>query len=215
MPSDNRKYITSLQLNAAEARTLFSNSQKPKRERMIVGAFLRCIGVPFSGDQIQTSTEEPVDVIFRQARFQVMVILGGRKPGKEWREREKRYQTAEPLSDFLEPWTSSVPMTFDEVARNVAESLCDKASHYGVINCSKLDALVYLDLSGRHLWPLDAALETEAADELIRQAWRSVSVVFLPYGVVLTAKADAPPWLKEKRMRVLKKWRGPDGWFDV
>lgn len=34
--------------------------EKPERERMIVRAFLRCLGVPFSDDEIQPGTEEPV-----------------------------------------------------------------------------------------------------------------------------------------------------------
>ena len=103
-----------------------------------------------------------------------------------------------------------------EVLRQeIAQSLAEKASHYGVKNCSTLDALVYVDLSGRHLWPLEAALEPKTADELTRQGWRSVSMVFLPYGAVLAAKPDAPPWLKDKVKRILHEWPHPDGWFDA
>src|ERR1700694_562796 len=90
-PSD-RQYIADLQRHAAETRTLLSNAQKLERERMVVRAFLRCVGVPFLDGDIQASKDEPIDVVFGQACFQVMTILGGRKPGQDWREREDRYQ---------------------------------------------------------------------------------------------------------------------------
>jgi Putative endonuclease, protein of unknown function (DUF1780) len=215
MPSNDRQYIADLQRHATESRTLFSNAKKPERERMVVRAFLRCTGVPFSDAEIQTSKEEPIDVLFGAARFQVMGILGGRKPGQDWRDREERYKAAERISDLLEPWTPSTPITFGEVAQEIVQSLADKAARYGVSNCSQLDALVYVDLHGRHLWPLEATLEAKTADELTRHAWRSVSMVFLPYGAVLIAKPAAPQWLKDKEGRILREWPGPDGWFDA
>src|SRR5262245_28819366 len=98
MSSSDRQYIADIQRHAAEARTLFSNVQKPERERMVVRAFLKCIGVPFSDVEIQAGKEEPIDVVFGPARFQVMGILGGRKPGQDWRDREERYKAAERLS---------------------------------------------------------------------------------------------------------------------
>jgi len=88
MSPTDRQFIADLQQHAAEARTLFSNAEKPARERMVVRALLRCIGVSFSDDDIRTSKEEQIDVVFGQASFQVMTILGGRKPGQDWRERD-------------------------------------------------------------------------------------------------------------------------------
>ena len=89
-------------------------------------ALLRCIGAPFSDGDIRASKEEPIDVVFGDAKFQVMTILGGRKPGQVWREREQRYQEIESISELLEPWTSSTPMTFDEVVREVAQNLATR-----------------------------------------------------------------------------------------
>ncbi len=72
-----------------------------------------------------------------------------------------------------------------------------------------------VDLSGRHLWPLESNLEAEVTDSLNQQGWRSVSTLLLPYGVVLTAKSDAPDFLKDNAGVVLNEWRFTDGWFDV
>lgn len=215
MSGSEQEYLANLRRHASATRDLFSNAKKPERERMVVRAFLRCVGVQFSDDEIKASSNEPVDVVFRAARFQIMEILGDRKRGLAWREREDRYKNAKQTSDVLEPWTSSEPMSFGEVSQMIAESLAKKASHYGFSNCSKLDALVNVDLSGRHLWPLESHLQSEVSEALSQQGWRSVSMLFLPYGIVLAAKPDAPDFLKDNAGVVLNEWPFTDGWFDV
>ena len=36
----------------------------------------------------------------------------------------------------------------------------------------------------------------------------------VPYGVVLTASAEAPDFLRVRLGSVLNEWPGPDGWFE-
>ena len=92
MCQGDREYIEKLERHASNTRALLSNKQKPERERMVVRAFLRCIGVQFSDSDIAAGTEEPVDVTFLSARFQVRDIPGGRKRVEAWRQRQLRYQ---------------------------------------------------------------------------------------------------------------------------
>ena len=213
--SRETEYIAELQRHAAQTRTLYSNAQKPERERMVVRAFLRCIGEQFADDEIRASKDEPVDVAFRTVRFQVRYILCGRKPGRDWRERECRYKNAKGVSDVLEPWTSSEPMSFGEVSQLINEGLAEKASRYGVKNCAKLDALVYVDPRGRHLWPLEPTLNDEVAHDLGRQGWRSVSMLFVPYGAVLVSQPVAPDFLRDKVGLILNRSPHCDGLFDA
>lgn len=215
MSRHEEEYIAELQRHATETRALLSNAQKPERERMVVRAFLRCIGEPFSDSEIRASKDEPVDVAFRTARFQVMDILGGRKRGKDWRERERRYENARGVSELSEPWTQSKQMSFEEVSQVITEKLAEKASHYGARNCSALDALAYVDLKGRHLWPLDFALNDEVANNLGEQGWRSVSMLFVPYGAVLITQPGATSFLQDKVGLILNSWPHCDGWFDA
>lgn len=215
MCESEQEYIAELQRHALETRELLSNAKKPERERMVVCAFLRCVGVQFSVEEIKASSNEPVDVVFRAAQFQITEILGDRKRGLVWREREDRYKTAKQLSDLLEPSGSPEPISFGEVSPMIAESLAKKAAHYGVKICSKLDILVSVDLSGRYLWPLELRHDAEVFGALSRQCWRSVSILFVPYGLVLTAKPDAPDFLKDNTGAILNKWPDPYGWFDV
>jgi hypothetical protein len=67
MSSNDDTYLASLRTHAAETRTLFSNPMKPERERMVVRAYLRCLGIPFTEDEIASSNDEPVDVLFGEA----------------------------------------------------------------------------------------------------------------------------------------------------
>jgi hypothetical protein len=89
MISDNA-YLGGLRKHAAETRALLSNSNKPERERRVVRAYLRCLGIPFTDEEIVASPNEPIDVRFRFARFQIRDIVGNRLRGKEWAERERR-----------------------------------------------------------------------------------------------------------------------------
>jgi hypothetical protein len=212
----DEEYLAKLREDAAEAKTLFSNAKKPERERMVVRAFLRCIGEQFADDEIRIGTDEPVDVAVHDARFQIREILGDRRRGRELQERERRYEEAERLSDLLEPFTASEPFSLAEAAQFVAEALAEKASHYGVANCAKLDALVYVNLKGRHLYPKpdQLAIDRMSAAKFDRQGWRSVSILSLPYGVVLVARSDSPQFLQDKVGCILKCWPHVDGWFD-
>jgi hypothetical protein len=213
MPENERQIVEALRIHEAETRKLLSNAQKAERERMVVRAFLRYVGEPFQDAEIQASTEEPVDTFFRNARFQVRDVVGDRKRGKESAERAERYNKANELSDLLRSWEGSQAMSFSNIAAEVATALTDKALRYGPKGCAALDALVYVDLHGRHLYPPVFQVDAQVRDELARQGWRSVSAVFVPYGFVLAASSDAPEFLTRRVGRVLNKWPHPDGWF--
>jgi hypothetical protein len=106
-------------------------------------------------------------------------------------------------------------MSFSELSRGLAEDLSTKAKHYGADGCSKLDALVMVELAGRHLYPLDAKLDAVVERRLAEQGWRSVSMVFIPYGVVVVGKKNSPEFLRTRVGNILSEWSRPDGWFDL
>jgi Putative endonuclease, protein of unknown function (DUF1780) len=209
-----RDNLAALRKHAAETRSLFSNVGRAERERMIVRAYLRCLGIPFTDSEIFASTEEPIDVRFRTALFQIMEIIDGRKRGQEWAEREQRYKEAQAISDVVEPYVGSTAVSFDKTIKMIADSLAEKSQHYGFANCAALDALTYIDLENSHLWPTGPGNVAEIYAELERQGWRSVSMIFLPYGMVLTANASAPEFIRSKIGHLSNAWPGPDGWFE-
>ena len=59
--------------------------RKRELERRVVAAFLRCLGVDFSPDALVTPERDPPDVIFRDARFEVMTAFDeGRRMHADW-----------------------------------------------------------------------------------------------------------------------------------
>lgn len=211
--SDNA-FLAKLREHADRARRLFSNPQKPQRERMVVRAFLRSIGEAFEDSEIIASGDEPIDVRFRSAEFQVMEIVGDRRRGLDWRRRQDKYRDAQHVADVLEPYTPSVPMSVDDATQLVADRLSAKAARYGAAACARLDALVYINLQNQHLWPLESSGNGRAAAVLQTQGWRSVSMLFVPYGVVLLAALTAPAAIRAHAGQVLNEWLGLDGQFD-
>lgn len=214
MKPSEKQYLESLVAAAKDSCELFSNRNKSTREKMVVRAFLRCLGVSFSEHELVIGPEEPVDISLGRARFQIREMLGDRKRGLALGEQLERYQKAKSINDVTDPWVDSAPLSFTDVSRDIAESLSDKAAKYGVRACTKLDALVYINIPGRHLFPLTPKLDPTAAVQLDRQGWRSVSMVFIPFSCVLTAKPDCPPFVRNQAGRIRMKWPHPGGWFD-
>jgi hypothetical protein len=214
MTQNDDRYLEALREDAADARLLMSNPRKSERERMVVRALLRCLGVAFADTEIAAGSEEPIDVEFRAARFQIRDIVGGRKRGEEWAERERLYRSVKTFADVITPFTETTAIPFDRAAEMVVDALTEKSRRCGPRVCGTLDAVTYLDLGGSHLYPSEARGVPEALAELRRQGWRSVSMLAVPYGVVLSASADAPDFLHKRLGLACSEWPGPDGWFE-
>jgi Putative endonuclease, protein of unknown function (DUF1780) len=69
-----REYIGRLADQADDTVDLLSSARKGERERRTCAAFLRCLGINFSSSQIRLSKNEPPNVIFHDANFEVMEI---------------------------------------------------------------------------------------------------------------------------------------------
>src|SRR6266849_5793359 len=108
--SDNA-FLAKLREHADRARRLFSNPRKPERERVVVRAFLRCVGETFEDSEIVASSEEAIEV---------------------------RYRDAQHVADVMEPYTPSQPMSFDDAAQLVADRLSAKTARYGAAACARL-----------------------------------------------------------------------------
>lgn len=206
-------HLARLRSHAADTLRYLGNPLKPERERAVCRAFLRSVGVRFAELEIIVPCQEPADVCFRDARFQVRDLLLGRRRGDEWKQRQVRWNRARSVSGTLERATSPKPMRRAELVDTVADALDAKSKRYGLSGCAKTDALVYADLTGsRFLMRWSIAQNLTPLD---MQGWRSVSVLFPPYGIVLLARDTAPEFLRRLAGKVRKTWRKPDGLFDV
>ena len=211
MDRDEAEYLDSLRNHAIETRRIFSNKMKPERERMVCRAFLRCLGAQFRDEEIVASSTEPIDVAFRSAKFQIRELMEpGRKRGDELKEHQQKVEEATSIEDLATPYSPLRPISFQELVAELTKALSEKAVKYGT-GCRDLDALVYVNLEGRHL---DANSALADVSKLRGQGWRSVSVVFPPYSVVLSAESTAPVFIRMASGPAVSKCGDLDTLFD-
>lgn len=200
------EYLQKVRQHTRESVAFLSNQQKPERERCVVRAFLRCLGVPFAENDLQTNQPEPVDVAVRDARFQVTeVLFQGRKRHQEYKERLRKLNELTTDEDLWEAWENPRTVSWRELVGRVAERLSHKTAH------ADIDALVYVNLGQTFL---DMGSSAPNFSDAVPLGWRSVSAVYLPYAVIMYAAEDAPEFLRNAVGLARNAWRNPDGWFE-
>ena len=208
-----REYIDDLIRHTKESIRFFSNEMKSHRERRVCAALLRCLGVNFSPDQIQANSNDPPDVFFKSACFEVMELYDKRRKRlDEYRDRLKELEKAKSISETLVPFHRTKPISYQELCDEIIRALDIKSQKYGKSLCSILDALVYVGLPNRFL---DIRSEVPEYDELINQGWRSASFVIPPFGHVAFCKESGPQFLASLSGQTKQEWKDPDGFFDL
>ena len=206
------EYLEKLRKHASDTRAFLSNKMKPERERSVCRAFLRAIGVPFEEQELVAPTDEPADVAFRTALFQIREILEpNRRRGDDWKRKEKKYSEANSLDDVIEPYSPPTSIALVELVPKVVDALSEKAQKYGT-GCNNIDALVYVNLGDQFL---AADSDVPNLDKLQSQRWRSVSIVFPPYGVILFAATTAPDFLTALAPGQYMDWQNIDSLFEA
>jgi len=189
----------------------FSEDPRTEREKAPVREFLRYLGVGFTEEELVVPLkDDDVDVCFREARFQnVERIVAARRRHEEVQQFAERVRTAREVAARGVPWGDSVPMRVRELLREVHKALGNKSGK--TVNRAALDALVYVNLRGRHLYPAPDVIE-EDARAVAHLGWRSVSVLWPPYAVVISAKSAAPKFLRVKTGQIIRHsgiaWEG-------
>jgi hypothetical protein len=211
MCSAEHEFLNNLKTHADQTRAFLSNKMKPERERSVCRAFLRALGVSFTDNELIAPTIEPADVSFRQLRFQVRELLRGRKRGDDWRSKQAQYTEAQSVADLLQPYSPPIAISRKSLVPEVTAALSGKALKYGA-GCKALDALIYVDLEDTFL---EANSPVPDIAELEHQGWRSVSMLFSPYAVVLLAGKDASVLLRNAVGPTHMKWSNIETLFDV
>ena len=212
MCKNKKEYLENLRKHASATRAFLKSEAKPERERSVCRAFLRTIGVNFNESELVAPTDEPADVAFRKARFQIRELLDpGRKRGDDWKHKEKKYTEAKSLDKIIEPYSPPSAITLAALVPEIVCALSEKLLKYGT-GCNDIDALVYVNLQNHYL---AAHSNIPNLDNLKLQGWRSVAFLFLPYGVILFAEPTAPEFLKEKEPGQFMEWNDIDSLFEV
>lgn len=174
-----------------ESLAFFSNKEKLTREKWVVKRLLRALAIDFKEEEM-TGAEEPVDVLFRDARFQVKEILDkDRRRTDEFRTKLETAKAAKDYSELLEHY-NPIDIPFSEIVRHChgyAKTLLSQ-SKYGPRECKNIDLLCYFNWLDHHVVPPFNVVNEEVG-------FRSLSVVSNRYCAVAYARNDAPKVLRD------------------
>ena len=199
---DDSDYLRLLTRQAEEANAFLSNARRWERERWVCQRLLTALNVRHRQDEFSTG-QEPPDVLFRDANFEVFFVLDkGRRLNDEWKEELERRRSALSLSQLLRRETRPRRIPAVELQARLSPTLRKKAHNYRErgLDLGDLDLLAYVSLKRD---ALDLNSHFPPPGEYLRQGWRSLSLVGPRFARVLFAHPDAPDFLRQNLGRSL------------
>jgi len=200
---DGKKYINELINEKNEAVDFYSPKRKKDRELWVVEEFLKNLGINFSKTELKYNLEEPIDVIFRDANFQIKEIQEkGRKRHKEFKNDLKKLQCTKRLSELFKP-TDFPQMTLQEIVNRMKEEL--QSYIIDPTEVEKTDILFYENLKhGGGISNFVYALPDEWKN------WRSVSMVWNGgLCLIFCARENAPDFIKLNVGKIIQNRESP------
>lgn len=193
---DDSDYLRLLTHQAEQANAFLSNARKWERERWVCQRLLQALNVRHHLDEFGVSGQEPPDVLFREANFEVFFVLDqGRRLNDEWRAELDRRRSAFSLSQLVRRETRPKRIGATELQARLAPTLRKKAHNYleRGLDPGELDLLAFVSL--KRAVP-DFNSHFPPPTEYLRQGWRSLSLVGPTFARVLFAHPDAPAFLR-------------------
>lgn len=174
----------------------FSNTQKSDREKWVVRNFLLNLGVGFFEGELVVVLNEPPDIQFRQARFEVKELMeDNRKRDLEFKLALEKAINAKTFSELWERYTPPDEISFEKCVDLINGQLKDIL--YSADVCKQTDLIFYVNLQDvRFTIPQDLS-KYIAQHEKSWSKWRSISFVTNSnISGVLFARNEAPDFIK-------------------
>lgn len=195
-PMDDSDYLRLLTHQAEQANAFLSNARKWERERWACQRLLQALNVSHRLDEFSPARQEPPDVLFREANFEVFMVLDeGRRLNDDWRAEVERRRSAFSLSQLVRREARPRRIPNSELQARLAPTLRKKAHNYMErgLDLGEMDLLAYVSL--KRAVP-DFNSPFPPPTEYLRQGWRSLSLVGPTFARVLFAHPDAPDFLR-------------------
>ena len=193
---DDSDYLRLLTHQAEQANAFLSNARKWERERWVCQRLLQALNIGHQLEEFSAADQEPPDVVFREASFEVFFVLDeGRRLNDEWRAELERRRNAFSLSQLVRREAKPRRIPTAELQARLAPTLRKKAHNYRErgLDLGELDLLAYVNL--KRAVP-DFNSHFPPPTEYLRQGWRSLSLVGPTFARVLFAHPDAPDFLR-------------------
>lgn len=128
---DDSDYLRLLTIQAEQANAFLSNARKWERERWVCQRLLQGLNIPYRADEFTPAGQEPPDVLFREACFEVFFVLDeGRRLNDEWRDELQRRRSAFSLSQLVRREAKPKRIPANELLLRLAPTLRKKAHNY-------------------------------------------------------------------------------------
>ncbi|MDH1262329.1 DUF1780 domain-containing protein [Pseudomonas sp. GD03944] len=193
---DDSDYLRLLTHQAEQANAFLSNARKWERERWVCQRLLQALNISHRLEEFGAAGQEPPDVLFREASFEVFFVLDeGRRLNDEWRAELERRRSAFSLSQLVRREARPRRIPAADLQARLAPTLRKKAHNYRErgLDLGELDLLAYVNLKRA---VLDFNSHFPPPTEYLRQGWRSLSLVGPTFARVLFAHPDAPDFLR-------------------
>ncbi|WP_040261700.1 DUF1780 domain-containing protein [Pseudomonas massiliensis] len=193
---DDSDYLRLLTTQAEQANAMLSNARKWERERWVCQRLLQGLNIAYGAEEFLPVGQEPPDVLFRDANFEVFFVLDeGRRLNDEWRQELQRRRSAFSLSQLVRREAKPKRIRAPELLARLGPTLRKKAHNYFErgLDLGQLDMVAFASLK-REVLNLNSHFPPPT--EYLRQGWRSLSLVGPNFARVLFAHPGAPDFLR-------------------
>lgn len=196
LPPDESELLAEMKRDWIEQLRFFSNPAKGERERWVVNEFLVHRGIACSDSELRSHHQaSPVDVEFREARFQVKEITDPNlRRSKEIKTTYQRVVDAKTLQETVGPgfvYDVPPPVCGYTLVHDAARTLAGRVPYRA--HRSQLDLLFYITRTRTS--PI--AADQVRLDEMASIGWRSISCLVASQAMVLCASPASPVFLQE------------------
>lgn len=190
----DEEFLEDRRIALRESIDYFRSHNKAERECWVCSEFIANLGLEFEESEIVSPKEDPPDITFRDAAFEIKEILDpGRKRHAEYKDALQFALNATDPQDLLEDYSpiEITPIQIGELLITELESLKNRYSQAVLKN---LDLLFYINLQD-HLLIKGPMPSIEKFDSF---GWRSVSALFGWGSFVFYASNVSPQFLKSR-----------------
>ena len=166
-------------------------------------SLLKALQLEFNESEVISSPDEPPDVLFREARFEIKEIQDpGRRRHLEFKQALAKAEKATRASQLLEEFAPQ-NITPSQIAELVLAQLTVLSLKYDAATRRANDLLFYVNLNDRYM-------QHEAVpgpQPFSASGWRSVSVFENEAAIVLLASSEAPVFLSRHQGVIEPRYR--------
>jgi len=211
MSSDDRmtdeEFIASIVRAREESVRFFEAENRAERELWVVSQFLTNLGIQFQNSELTHVTDDPPDVLFRDANFEVKEIMDeGRRRHGDFKQALERAKGATSPRDLMEQ-TTPRDITYTDACMLVRLRVDSLSRKYSKGTRETLDLLFYLNLEDVYGYiPTDLP----TASEWTSYGFRSVSLLMGRLAGVLAVDDGAPKFLGSGGVRIVRASRSEE-----